>query len=85
MMNDLLVEDMLTVTGLYAEGKININEAAVALSEYMTEDEAHEMLTSLERDNVVQFPKGTIEFSEDDEWCSKYVFTLEVYEPDDSA
>ena len=66
-MSDTLAEDMLTVTGLYADGKINMNEATVALSEYMTEEEAHDMLTSLERDNVVSFPKGTMEFAEDDE------------------
>ena len=42
-----------------------MREALVALSEYMTEEEAHEMLTSLERDNVVDFPKGTVEFAED--------------------
>ena len=35
-MSDTLAEDMLTVTGLYADGKINMREASVALSEYMT-------------------------------------------------
>jgi len=84
-MSDTLAEDMLTVTGLYADGKINMREASVALSEYMTEEEAHEMLTSLERDNVVDFPKGTVEFAEDDELCSKYVFTLTLDEFDDPA
>lgn len=85
MMSDQLVEDMLTVTGLYAEGKINMDEASVALSEYMTEEEAHQMLTSLERDNVVQFPMGRMEIAEDDELCSKYVFTLTLEDFDDPA
>lgn len=82
-MSDTLAEDLLTVSGLYADGKINLIEATVALSEYMTEEEAHEMLTSLERDNVVEFPKGTI--AEDDELCSKYVFTLTLEDFDDPA
>ena len=84
-MSDTLAEDMLTVTGLYADGKINMREASVALSEYLTEEEAQEMLTSLERDNVVNFPKGTVEIAEDDELCSKYVFTLTLEDFDDPA
>ena len=84
-MSDTLAEDMLTVTGLYADGKINMREASIALSEYMTEEEAREMLTSLERDNIVDFPKGTVEFAEDDELCSKYVFTLTLEDFDDPA
>ena len=51
----------------------------------MTEEEAHDMLTSLERDNVVSFPKGTIEIAEDDELCSKYVFTLTLEDFDEPA
>ena len=84
-MNDTSTEDLLTVTGMYTDGKINMYEAAVALSGYMSEDEAVELLTSLKRDNVVSFPKGTIEIDEDDELCSKYVFTLTLDEFDDPA
>jgi len=63
---------------MYADVKINMWEATVALSDYMSEDEAIDLLKSLRRDNVVKFPEPRSEDQEyeDDESCSKAVFTF---------
>ena len=88
MTRDNSTEDLLTIGDMYADGKINMWEATMALSSYMSEDEAVDLLKSLHRDNVVKFPEPRSEDQEDEdgESCSKAVFTFTAdFELDDPA
>lgn len=85
----------MTIGDMYTSGELNLWEAKVALSCYMTEDEAIDLLKSLDRNNVVQFPVPRSEdeeeltedwLTEEDEACSKAVFTFTAdFELDDPA
>ena len=60
-MNDPDVDDLLTISELYTNGEIHLEEAMLAMSSYMSGDDAFKLLTSLTRDNVIKFPEPRFE------------------------
>ena len=60
-MNDPDVDDLLTISELYTSGEIHLEEAMLAMSSYMSGDDAFKLLTSLTRDNVIKFPEPRFE------------------------
>ncbi len=79
---------VLTIGDLYTAGEINMEEAVLAMSEYIDEDDAVQLLTGLTRDNVIKFPEPRFEDvePEKDEACSKAVFSFTAeFDLDDPA
>lgn len=71
-------QDMLTIVDRYESGDLNLEEAIDKISEYapLGADRIAEILLGVERENVLKFPEPRSEIVDDDEACSKSVFTF---------
>jgi hypothetical protein len=75
-------QDMLTIVDRYESGDLNLEEAIDKISTYapLGDDRIAEILLGVERENILKFPEPRsdkeVEIADDDEACSKSVFTF---------
>lgn len=70
---------LLDIHDRYVEGKINMEQAVKETRQYLPlpDDKLEELLSTLERDNIVPFKKPEVDPEEDDKSCENIVFTLD--------
>jgi hypothetical protein len=81
-------QDMLTIVDQYETGDLNLEEAIDKISAYaqLGADRIAEILLGVERENILKFPEPRSEIADDDEACSKAVFSFTAeFDLDDPA
>ena len=84
-------QQMLDIVDQYERGDLNMNEAIVKISDLapIGDNRIEELLLGVERENVLKFPEPRfeeVEEPEEDEACSKYIFSFSAdFDLDDPA
>jgi hypothetical protein len=81
-------QDMLNIVDRYESGDLNLEEAIDKISAYapLGADRIAEILLGVERENILKFPEPRSDIDDDDEACSKAVFSFTAdFDLDDPA